>query len=321
MEMSMTTSEQFQFTSTPAARAAHRQRRIHGGAGGSGKTYSALAIACALAKRLDAGSVHVVDTESGSTLRYAKSPHGKGFDFIHTPMPRGNYHPETYEAALAHVVDQGARVIVIDSLTHEWDGARGCLELVDAAADAAERSGRKADNFSAWRKVTPLHRHFLEALLSTPAHVIATVRAKTKYESKKDERGRMKFEKVGEGAIQREGIEYEPDIFGWMADATLTIDKTRCDRIGPGEVFERPGDDVAALLAEWVTDAEPAAPQRSPLDIEHPNIRAGAWRKLIENTHGDEALSKLRALVEQERHTKLRADMLVLLGEKMRPAA
>jgi hypothetical protein len=248
----------FKFTSTAAARATIFLRLFLCGAGGSGKTFSALAIACALAERLALGPVHVIDSEHGSALRYAKSPRtGLGFDFIHTPMPDGDYSPTTYERAIAHVLAQGARVVLVDSISHEWDGANGCLETVDRIADAAERAGRSKDNFSAWRTVSPMHRHFIETLLSVPAHVICTLRAKTKYESKR-EGGKLKFEKSGEGPIQREGIEYEGDIFGWMSESTLTIDKTRCDRLDPGSVWVRPGADVAALLADWIEDAEPA---------------------------------------------------------------
>jgi hypothetical protein len=268
----MSMQDPFQFTSTPATRAAIWLRFFMCGAGGSGKTYSALAIACALAEMLDLGPVHVIDSESGSALRYAKSPRsGLGFNFIHTPMPRGDYSPKTYEAAMWHVIDQGARVVVVDSISHEWEGANGCLEHVDRIAKAAEERGKKADNFSAWRDVTPMHRRFLETILSLPAHVFCTIRAKTKYESKKDERsGRIKFEKAGEGPIQREGIEYEGDLFGWCADATMTIDKTRCDRIAPSSVFEKPGADFAALLADWIRDAEPAGAQPAQARPEAP---------------------------------------------------
>ncbi len=253
------------FTTSPATRASMWLRLFLCGAGGSGKTYSALAIACALAERLGAGPVHVIDSEHASALRYAKSPRsGKGFTFQHTPMPEGDYSPATYERAFQHVIAEGARVVLIDSISHEWDGANGCLEHVDRIADAAERSGRKPDNFSAWRTVTPMHRHFLEALLSMPAHVIVTMRAKMTYESRKDDRGKMKFEKVGLGPIQRDGIEYESDIMGWLSDATMTIDKTRCDRIEPGSVWTKPGDDFAALLAEWIGDTEPATPSPPP---------------------------------------------------------
>lgn len=247
-----------QFVSAQAVRAAIFLRLFLCGAGGSGKTYSALAIACALAERLGLGPVHVIDSEHGSALRYAMSPKtGRGFNFIHTPMPDGDYSPATYERAIAHVLGQGARVVLVDSISHEWDGANGCLETVDRIADAAERSGRKPDNFSAWRTVSPMHRHFIESLLSAPAHVICTIRAKTKYKSSR-ENGKLKFEKEGEGPVQREGIEYEPDVFGWMSDSVLTIDKTRCDRLDPRSEWIKPGADVAGLLADWIEDTEPA---------------------------------------------------------------
>jgi hypothetical protein len=169
---------------------------------------------------------------------------------------------------------QGARVVLVDSISHEWDGANGCLEQVDAIAERAEKAGKKPDNFSAWRTVTPMHRRFLEALLSMPAHIIVTIRAKMTYEQRKDERGRMKFEKVGLGPIQREGIEYESDIFGWLADATLTVDKTRCDRIDPGSVWPKPGADVAALLADWIEDVVPGAPASPPRAVTEEQVLA-----------------------------------------------
>lgn len=224
------------------------------GAGGSGKTWSALAIACALSEMLDLGPVHAIDSEHGSLQRYAHSPRtGRGFRFKHTPMPEGNYSPAAYIAAFDHVCrNEGARIVIVDSISHEYDGAGGILEIVDRAA------GPRGDSMSGWRVASPKHRQFLEALLNVPAHVIFTCRAKTKYESKR-ENGKLKFEKSGEGPVQRDGIEYEPDVWGWMADATLTIDKTRVDTLEPGSAWLKPGKDVAALLADWIRDAEPSA--------------------------------------------------------------
>lgn len=254
---------QYNFMATDATRQAIWLRAGICGAGGSGKTYSALAIACKLAERLDCGPVFTIDTEHGSALRYAYSPRSQqGFKFKHVPMPVGDYSPHAYMAAFDYVIKQGARVVLVDSLSHEWDGAGGCLEMVDAIAERAERSGKKPDNFSAWRTVTPIHREFMECLLSLPAHVIFTLRAKTTYEQRKDEKtGRLKFEETGLGPVQREGIKYEPDLFFWMHDAVLTVDKTRCDRLKPMSQWEKPGADFAGVLAEWILDADPAQPK------------------------------------------------------------
>lgn len=327
------TTNGFRFTSTPATRSAIFLRLFLCGAGGSGKTYSALAIACALADRLKCGPVHVIDSEHGSAMRYAQSPSGKGFPFVHTPMPDGDYSPTRYEQAFQHVMSQGARVVLVDSISHEWDGANGCLEQVDRIAETAEKSGRKPDNFSAWRTVTPMHRHFLEAILALPAHVIVTLRAKMTYESRKDERtGRMKFEKVGLGPIQREGIEYESDIFGWLADATLTVDKTRCDRIEPGSTWVKPGADFAALLADWIEDVAPSQPASTPIERAKrgtatpadiallladtaANVRVHGWMCAIRTAPISE-LDAIAAQLSGEKVAKLKIDMLEAVARR-----
>ncbi len=163
-------------------------------------------------------------------------------------------------AALDYCEAEGARVIVIDSISHEYDGPGGIQEIVD-------RNTKGNDKFSGWRVATPMHKRFLQRLNSVNAHTIWTVRAKTAYTSRKDEHsGKTKFEKEGLGPIQREGIEYEPDVFAWMADAVLTVDKTRCDYIEPMSVWPRPGADFAGALADWIEDVVPAYVPASPAD-------------------------------------------------------
>lgn len=244
----------YNFQAVPATRGRIFARVGLCGAGGSGKSYSAMAIAAALVARLKCGPLFVIDSENRSALRYAKSKRtGRGFDFMHVEMPENDYSPAAYMAALDYCEAQGAGVILIDSISHEYDGPCGILEVVD-------RNANGRDNFAGWRVATPLHKRFLQRLNNVQAHTIWTVRAKTAYESRKDERGKMKFEKTGLGPIQREGIEYEPDIFAWMDTATATVDKTRCDYIGPGSVWPTPGSDFANALADWIEDSEPAAP-------------------------------------------------------------
>src|SRR5690606_29575935 len=110
---------------------------------GSGKTYSALAIAQGLKgdKR-----ILVIDTERSSADRYADD-----FDFDKIDMP--DHNPETYIEALASVDPHTYGVVIVDSLSHAWMGKDGALEQVDRAA---ARSQSK-NSFFAWRDVTPLH--------------------------------------------------------------------------------------------------------------------------------------------------------------------
>ena len=71
--------------------------------------------------------------------------------------------------------------------------------------------------------------------------------------------------KVGLSPVQREGVDYEPDLFFDMTvpNNDLIVSKSRCDRLVPGEVFKKPGNDLADVIIEWIQDAEPASGARS----------------------------------------------------------
>jgi len=304
--------KRYQFTATAAARTDIRLRAGLCGAGGSGKSYSALAIGCALAQRLKLGHVFVIDSENASALRYAPSQKaGRGFAFMHVPMPTDDYSPESYCRALDYCESQGAGVIVIDSISHEYDGPGGILEIVDDEAERASKSGRARDNFSGWKVATPRHKRFLQRLNSVKAHLIFTVRAKTAYEMRDDPKrpGKQSFQKVGLGPVQREGIEYEPDLFGWMVDSTLTIDKTRVDTLDPQSVWSRPGADVAGRLADWIEDVVPTAPKVVTLPTPPPAAeRLERWKGRIAAAASD---ADLTAIVEELRSAEHKAPKLI----------
>lgn len=159
------------------------------GPSGSGKTYSALMIAKGLGAR-----IAVIDTERGSASLYS---HLMNFDTLELEPP---YSPERFIAALRSAADAGYDTCIIDSATHEWDGAGGCLEINEQLAGAKY----KGNTWAAWSETTPKHRAFLDAMLQSPMHIIATVRSKTETIQ---EGGKVK--KLGMKAVQREGIEYE----------------------------------------------------------------------------------------------------------------
>src|SRR5687767_11447970 len=112
------------------------------GPSGSGKTFSSLALAQEMAGD---GRVCVIDTERGSASKYADI---YDFDVIELD----SFHPQTYVDAIKMVAQARIyTVLVIDSITHEWDGSKGALELA-------------GQNFTNWSKVTPLHNAFIDAL-------------------------------------------------------------------------------------------------------------------------------------------------------------
>ena len=178
---------------TKATRQKARLRLALTGPSGSGKTYSALLMAKGIG-----GRIACIDTERGSASLYE---HVVPFDVLDL---QPHYTPERYISAIRAAEKAGYDVLIIDSITHEWSGVGGCLELVDEIA----RSKYKGNSWSAWNDVTPRHRALLDAILQSPLHVIVTMRSKTET-AQVEENGRKKVAKLGMKAEQRDGFEYE----------------------------------------------------------------------------------------------------------------
>lgn len=161
------------------------------GASGSGKTYSALLLAKGIAGDWD--KVCVIDTENGSGELYS---HLGQYHVITLEAP---FTPERYVEAIKIAEKAGMKVIVIDSISHEWKGEGGILEIVD------NLGGKYQD----WNEVTPRHRKLIERILQSNSHIITTTRRKQGYDFTNDGEGKMKVQKVGLEEVQREGFEYE----------------------------------------------------------------------------------------------------------------
>lgn len=163
------------------------------GPSGSGKTYSALLLARGLAT--DWSKVCLIDSENGSGELYSDLG---DYNVICLEAP---YSPERYIEALKAAEDAGMEVIVIDSVSHEWEGKGGCLEINEILA----ASKFKGNTWSAWSETTPRHQRFITAIVTSSCHVITTVRNKIDTVMGDDK----KVKKVGTKEIQREGFEYE----------------------------------------------------------------------------------------------------------------
>jgi ABC-type dipeptide/oligopeptide/nickel transport system ATPase component len=160
------------------------------GTSGSGKTYSALLLAFGLTN--DWSKIAVIDTENGSADLYA----GLGdYNVITLTAP---FSPERYIEAIHECERANMEVIIIDSITHEWDGKGGCLEIYD------QLGGRYQD----WARITPRHNAFIQAILQSPSHVLTTVRKKQDYAMETVD-GKTKVQKLGLKEVTREGFEYE----------------------------------------------------------------------------------------------------------------
>ena len=207
---------------------------------GGGKTYSAILVAKGLSG--DLSKVAIIDTENGSADLYA---HLGEYNVLPLAAP---YSPERYIEAIRACESSGMEVIIIDSISHEWDGKGGCLEIVESLG------GKYQD----WARVTPRHQAFIDAILHSPSHIITTVRRKQDYEMTKDSSGKVKIEKGGLREITREGFEYELTInleLDTKHNATASKDRTGLFMNKPAFV---PSEATGELIAAWCEQGEEA---------------------------------------------------------------
>jgi len=167
------------------------------GASGFGKTYSALLMAYGMTN--DWSKIAVIDTENESASLYSD------LGEYNTLALASPFSPERYTEAIKMCEDAGIEVIIIDSITHEWDGKGGCLEISDELTQASSSK----NSYFAWSKVTPRHNAFIQSILQSKCHIITTVRRKQDYDTVKNDKGKIEVIKVGMKEITREGFEYE----------------------------------------------------------------------------------------------------------------
>ena len=227
-------------------RAVKHSAKLHmalAGPAGSGKTYTALTIATELA----AGQpIAVIDTERGSASKYADL-------FTFDVLELETFHPDRYIEAITAATQGGYSVIVIDSLSHAWNGSGGLLELHEQVT----KRQKGGNSYTAWADITPIHNRLVNALTGAPIHIIATMRSKTEYVIEQGANGKSVPRKVGTTPIQRDGMEFEFDIFADLdQDNTLIVQKSRCPEL-TGAVIPKPGKQIAMTLKAWLQGVPP----------------------------------------------------------------
>ena len=211
------------------------------GPSGSGKTYSALAIGTELG-----GNVALVDTEHGSASKYADL---FAFDVLEMEAP---FHPDRFIEAIEAAGQAGYDVLIIDSLSHAWNGTGGLLELVDQFAKRMKSS----NTFAAWKDATPIQNRLIEAIVGAKLHIIATMRSKQEYVIEQVQRGDRTIsvpKKIGMAPVQRDSMEYEFDVYLDMdIENSAIVQKTRCSALS-GQVISKPGKPLADTLKTWLS--------------------------------------------------------------------
>ena len=241
------------------------------GASSSGKTYSALRLATGM-QRITGGDICVIDTESRRSLHYADQ-----FKFKHIEF-REPFGSLDYLAALQHCVNIGAKVIVVDSMSHEHEGPGGYLDVHEQILD--KRAGddwkkREALNMLAWVEPKQNRRKLINGILRLNANFIFCFRAGT---SAKPVKVGGKTEIVQQGYVAISGKEF---IFEMTMAALLmpgSQGRPTWQSEEPGEraaiklprqfqqVFadgRQLDEDIGQQLAEWARGRPPMTPEES----------------------------------------------------------
>jgi hypothetical protein len=216
------------------------------GPAGGGKSFTGLLLARALAG--PAGKIAAIDTEHGSLSKYADR-----FEF--DVIELDTFSPDNFMAALDAAEAAKYAVFMADSLSHFWMGKGGALEFVDLA------SKRHRDQMGGWKEFRPHEREMVDRMIASPCHIIVTMRTKTDYQEVTDSNGKKKRVKVGLAPVQREGLEYEFDLVGYMDDENnFLVDKSRCPELA-GRVLPKPDAKAFDPFVQWLAGAErPIAP-------------------------------------------------------------
>ena len=212
------------------------------GPSGSGKTYSALLVAYGLC--LDFNKVAVIDSENHSAELYA---HLGEYKVLNLSAP---FTPEKYIQALEVCEQAGMEVIVLDSVTHEWEN------LLDY------HSSLQGNSFTNWGKITPRHNDFVQKILQSPCHIISTVRTKQDYVLN-EKNGKMVPEKVGLKSVQRDGLEYEFTLvfdLDMKNHATASKDRT-------GLFFGKPEQKLKVETGKLIQDWCNSGAEMNPAEV------------------------------------------------------
>ena len=196
---------------------------------GAGKSKSALRLAAGMQEYLISlhgatGPIAFIDTENARGKIYAPkpgqlaSPPGT-FNFKHLRMPPP-FSPLRYKEAIEAATMLDPSVLIIDSMSHEWEGAGGVLEYVD------EFSGHKG---GAWKEPRSALAKRWSVLSQRQFPVIITFRAKEKYKV-----GKGTMESIGVRAIAEKMLPYDMTFSLLLGDekpGQISLDRRLSDHI------------------------------------------------------------------------------------------
>lgn len=222
------------------------------GISGSGKTFTALQLAYGLAN-FNSRKVGLLDTENRRGSLYAnalKNDKGEVQPFLIGDLD-APFSPGRYKEAILEFQAAGVEVLVIDSVTHEWEGIGGCHDIASPPG-----SNLKVKR---WNEAKAEHKSFMNTLLQSDMHIIACIRARNRTEIRMVN-GKAEYIPQGVLPIQEENFMFEMTASMMMWGAGKNQDVLKCPDelaaiLGRGQGYITAADGQA--LRAWVDGAEP----------------------------------------------------------------
>jgi len=185
---------------------------------GCGKTWSALLLARGFVG--PGGTVGMIETEGGRGEAYVgRQPVG---DYLVRPI-RGDFSPQEYGRAITEAEWGKLDALIIDSASHEWEGAGGVLSM------AADNQAKGTKGVLVWQQPKISHqRNFMLRLMQTPIPlVIVCMRAKYPMEQARNHKGEMEWTRSKTlEPKQADDILFEMFVHGWIdAEHRLHVTK------------------------------------------------------------------------------------------------
>lgn len=247
------------------------------GPSSSGKTVSALKLARGIMGGQDQG-LFVIDTEARRAKHYACGPDEEPgpfrFRFQHGDLT-APFSPDAYRDAIAAAVGAGAKVVIVDSMSHEHESEGGILEWHERELDrmaGQDYTKRERMTFAAWIKPKAAHNRLVNFILQQPVHFIFCFRAKDKMKLVKDGQGKTVPVQLGWTPICSDRFEYEMTTLlmlppGARGVPDLDLEATKIN-VHHREFFPK-GQAIAEpagqQLAAWAAGGAQPQDERAPL--------------------------------------------------------
>lgn len=287
------------FTPKKAVRTARRLKIAITGPTGGGKTLAALCLASVLCgdRRF-----LVADTEAGRAALYADD-----FDFDHGTI-EAPFHTDKYIEAIRVAMDGDYGALVLDSLSHQWDGEGGMLQRKTA------KDAQGGNHFTNWAPFSTEFNKFREAVQQAPIPIISTIRSKLSYATTEGG-GKAAPKKIGMQPIQRDTFEYEFDL---VFDVQMTHRATIAKGIrgllpeGDGMVYDLADPAIGRQIVAWLASA-PDQSEPGPTPRQRARfaqiIAAEVW-----NDEDRDTFSKAETRILTQKEYQSMLDDLIALG-------